>query len=258
VVVMPRKPDQRIEEAKKLFLQGVKLVEIARRLELPDGTVRRWKSTYEWDNERSGKNSERSHRRKGGQAGNRNAAGHGAPKKNKNAEKHGLFARYLPQETLEIMQAVQEDPLDILWDQIRLAHAAIIRAQRIMYVADRNDKTVEKVADQSGKIIGEKWEVQQAWDKQANFLKSQARAQGELRSMIKQYDELLHKNWNSATEEQRARVDKLKAETERLRRSGTPENEDDGVEIINDIPAEKETGADFGNNHSEVSEDIQQ
>lgn len=234
-MVMPRKPDQRIEEAKELFLQGMKLVEIAKRLELPEGTVRRWKSSYKWDSERSGKDNERS-RKKGGQAGNRNAAGHGAPKKNKNAEKHGLFSRYLPEETFDILQEVPEDPLDILWDQIRLAYAAIIRAQRIMYVNDREDKTIEKVSDQQGKIIGEKWEVQQAWDKQANFLKSQARAQGELRSMIRQYDELLHKNWELATEEQRERIAQLKANTERIRTNSGTEGEDDGVEIINDCP----------------------
>jgi len=190
------------------------------------------------------KKNERSCKKKGGQEGNRNAVGHGAPKRNKNAEKHGLFARYLPEETLEIMQAVQEDPLDILWDQILLAHAAIIRAQKIMYVTSKNDKTVEKVAGQSGKIIGEKWEVQQAWDKQASFLKSQARAQGELRSMIRQYDELLHKNWELATEEQKARIKRLEAETERIKDSGLPEGDDDGVEIINDCPTQEKAGAD--------------
>lgn len=57
---MPRKPDERIEEAKELFLEGMKLVEIAKQLDLPEGTVRRWKSTYKWDNERSDKNNERS------------------------------------------------------------------------------------------------------------------------------------------------------------------------------------------------------
>ncbi len=252
-MVMPRKPDERIAEAKELFKQGMKLVEIAKRLGLPEGTVRRWKSTHKWDNERSDKNNERSHRKKGGQAGNRNAAGHGAPKKNKNAEKHGLFSRYLPEETLDIMQAVPEDPLDILWDQIRLAHAAIIRAQRIMYVRDKEDKTIEKIEDKTGNVIGEKWEVQQAWDKQANFLKSQARAQGELRSMIKQYDELLHKNWELATEEQKARIAQLKANTARM---GPEKDEGDGVEVINDL-REKEAGEAFGNNHTEVLENIQ-
>lgn len=61
---MPRKPDERIEQAKALFQQGMKLVEIAKQLGLPEGTVRRWKSTYGWDNERSDKNSERSHKKK--------------------------------------------------------------------------------------------------------------------------------------------------------------------------------------------------
>jgi hypothetical protein len=30
----------------------------------------------------------------------------------------------------------------------------------------------------------------------------------ELRSLIKQYDEMLHKNWDLATAEQKARIDK--------------------------------------------------
>ncbi len=234
---MPRKPDERIEQAKALFQQGMKLVEIAKQLGLPEGTVRRWKSTYRWDNERSDKNSERSEKRKGGQPGNRNAVGHGAPKKNSNAEKHGLFRKYLPEEAFSIIQDMPEDPLDVVWGQIQIAYAAIIRAQQIMYVRDREDKTVEKVADQTGKIIGEKWEVQQAWDKQANFLKSQARAQGELRGLIKQYNELLHDNWKLATEEQKARVKKLEAETERIKNNGSVDGEDDGIEIINDCEA---------------------
>ncbi len=232
---MPRKPDERVQQAKELFQQGSKLVEIAKRLDLPEGTVRRWKSTYKWNDDRSDKKSERSDKNKGGQPGNRNAAGHGAPKKNSNAEKHGLFRKYLPDEAFSIIQEMPEDPLDVLWDQIQIAYVAIIRSQQIMYVADKHDKTIEKIAEQDGKVIGQKWEVQQAWDKQANFLKSQARAQGELRSMIKQYNELLHDNWELASTEQKARVKKLEAETERIRSSGA-EGEDDGVEIINDCP----------------------
>ena len=42
---MPRKPDERIIQAKELYLKGLKLVEIASQLSLPEGTVRRWKST---------------------------------------------------------------------------------------------------------------------------------------------------------------------------------------------------------------------
>lgn len=60
---MARAPDARIDQAKKSYLQGKKLTEIASQLGLPEGTVRRWKSTYKWDKgdtERSEKRSERS------------------------------------------------------------------------------------------------------------------------------------------------------------------------------------------------------
>lgn len=209
---MPRKPDGRIEQAKELYLGGMKLVEIASQLNLPEGTVRRWKSTHKWDSERSDKQSERSERKAGGQPGNKNAQGHGGtgPPGNKNAEKFGFFSKYLPEETVSIIEEMPKDPLDILWDQILIAYAAIIRAQQIMYVKDKDDKTKSKVEKKRGNISGEKWEIQYAWDKQGNFLQAQARAQSELRSLIKQYDEQIHKNWELATEEQKARVDVLK------------------------------------------------
>ena len=62
------KQNSKAEEAKKMYEAGKKLVEIAQALGVPPGTVRRWKSTYKWDgersdlkSERSGKKSERSH-----------------------------------------------------------------------------------------------------------------------------------------------------------------------------------------------------
>lgn len=69
---MARAPDPRIEKAKTMYLEGMKLVEIASQLNLPEGTVRRWKSTHKWENERSDKKSERSEKRKrGAQPGTR-------------------------------------------------------------------------------------------------------------------------------------------------------------------------------------------
>lgn len=52
---MARAPDGRIEQAKAMYLKGMKLVEIASQLSIPEGTVRRWKCTHKWDNERSDK-----------------------------------------------------------------------------------------------------------------------------------------------------------------------------------------------------------
>ena len=224
---MPRAPDERVSKAKELYKTGMKLVEIASQLNLPPGTVRRWKSTYEWDSERSEKKSERSNRKKGGQPGNKNSVGHApsVPMKNKNAETHGFFSKYLPEETFSIIQEInKKDPLDILWENIEIAYAAIVRAQRIAYVKDREDNTIIKSGYKTGNVIGEDFLVQTAIDKQSKFMQAQARAQGELRSLIKQYDEMLHKNWDLATEEQKARIMVLKAKT----------NNEDPEEIAND------------------------
>lgn len=65
---MARSPNEKAEKARELYKGGMKLVEIASQLEVPAGTVRRWKSTYHWDgeqqSERSEKKSERSESKK--------------------------------------------------------------------------------------------------------------------------------------------------------------------------------------------------
>lgn len=179
--------------AEQDYMSGMKYKDIAEKYGVTLNTVKSWKVRYGWNKKSAHTKTEKvctQKRKHGGQPGNKNAAGHGAPKRNKNAEKYGFFSKYLPEETVSIIQEMPEDPLDVLWDQIQIAYAAIIRAQQIMYVRDAEDKTVEKIERKDGNVIGEKWEVQQAWDKQANFLKAQSRAQGELRSMIKQYKEI--------------------------------------------------------------------
>ena len=231
---MARAPDSRIEQAEAMYRKGIKLVEIASQLNLPEGTVRRWKCTHKWDSERSDRNSERSVKNRGAPAGNQNAVGHGAPKQNKNAEKYGFFSKYLPEETVSIIQEMPTEPLDILWDQVQIAYAAIIRAQSIMYVRDQKDVTITKIGHKDGETVTEeRWEVQQAWDKQGNFLQAQARAQKTLEGLIKQYDELLHKNWELASEEQKARIAQLRAQTDKL--TGNNQELEDMDEIEGDI-----------------------
>lgn len=65
---MARSPNEKAEKARELYKGGMKLVEIASQLDVPAGTVRRWKSTYHWDgeqqSERSEKKSERSESKK--------------------------------------------------------------------------------------------------------------------------------------------------------------------------------------------------
>lgn len=214
---------------------NIDLVEIASQLNISPGTIRGWKSKDSWEEQLNGtlhKNTERSKRKKGGQLKNKNAVGNdgGAPEQNKNAEKYGFFSKYLPEETREIFSAIDHaDPLDLLWHQIQLAYAAIIRAQRIAYVKDQQDKTKAKIGSFDN---GDTYMIQQAWDKQNEFLKAQARAQGELRALIKQYDEMLHKDWEAASDEQRARIAQMKAQTDKL----TGNNQE--IEDLDDIEGE--------------------
>lgn len=57
---MAGKKNPLADKAYEMYKQGVKLVDIASALDVPPGTVRRWKSTHGWDSERSEKESERS------------------------------------------------------------------------------------------------------------------------------------------------------------------------------------------------------
>lgn len=163
--------------------------EIAKLLGEDEKVIAVWKSRDKWNVvQQSGESCTTNN--KGAQPGNKNASGHGAPKKNSNAEKHGLFRKYLPEETFSIIQDMPTDPLEIIWHEIQIQYAAIIRSQQIMYVRDHEDKTIEKVESKVGNIIGESWEVQQAWDKQANFLKAQSTAITSLKNLVKDYLEL--------------------------------------------------------------------
>lgn len=60
---MARAPNEKLNKALSLYQKGYKLVDIAKELDIPQGTVRRWKKTYNWDNsERSEKENDKSER----------------------------------------------------------------------------------------------------------------------------------------------------------------------------------------------------
>lgn len=233
---VPRARSPKRDEAYQIWLDSgkkKKLKDIASELGVSETQVRKWKNQDKWNSNVTNPNSNVTKRKQGAPAGNKNAVGHGAPRGNKNAEKYGFFSKYLPEETVSIIREMPKDPLDVLWDQIQIAYAAIIRAQRIMYVKDRDDVTTTKIAESSGETFSEKWEVQQSWDKQANFLQAQARAQKTLDGMINRYEDLLHKRWDLATDEQKARIEQIKAQTDKL--TGNNQEVEDMEEIEDEI-----------------------
>ncbi|MFD3445596.1 hypothetical protein ACFDTO_13450 [Microbacteriaceae bacterium 4G12] len=59
---------------------------------------------------------------------------------------HGFFSKFLPEEALEIMEAIEErSPGDLIYDQIQILYAAIIRARKIMFVRNQDDTTRELI-----------------------------------------------------------------------------------------------------------------
>ena len=213
---MGRARDPNRDKAFEIYLENngnIELVEIAERLGVSAGTVRGWKSKDKWEPKIKGtfqkKNTERSKNPRGAPKGSKNALGHGAPKGNTNALKHGLFAKYLPQEVYEIAQELSEkQPIDILWENITLTYANLLHAQRILYVQDVDDTTSVLIATTAKG--GASYEIHTSWDKQGKALAAIARAQTELRGMIKTYDELTRSPL--VTEEQRLRIENLKAQ----------------------------------------------
>lgn len=205
--------------------------EIANILETPEKTISGWKVKDKWNEKLNGvlqtkiRSTPKEKKKRGAPKGSKNAlgnkGGHGGPVGNKKAEKYGFFSKYLPEDTLEIIEAIDEkDPLDIIWENIQIQYAAILRAQNIMHVKNKDEmiKEVKKKKEtysDNGESNEIEYEFQFAWDRQATFLNAQSRAMAELRSLIKQYDEMLHVNWDLATEEQKLRINKLKADIDK-------------------------------------------
>ncbi|AST93015.1 hypothetical protein BC6307_18000 [Sutcliffiella cohnii] len=210
------------------------LKDIAAELGVKDSQIRKWKNQDKWDEQLKGNvTNVKSNvtNKRGAPKGNKNAVGHGAPKGNSNAETHGFFSKFLPEETLEIMEQMNErSAADLIWDQIQIQYAAIIRAQKVMFVTAKDEMITQlkkakyeyypRSKEEGGGVeqatTEEEYEFQFAWDRQATFLNAQSRAMSELRSLIKQFDEMAHLDDERRLklEGMKLGIEKTKADTE--------------------------------------------
>lgn len=224
---------KKYELAKDDYEKGLKYREIAEKYGVSISTVKSWKSRY-WSREK---------------VATKNATipnNKGAPEDNKNAVTHGLFANWLPSETLEIMNEVATSkPEDILWNNIMIQYTAIIRAQKIMYV-DYEGSLSKEVSKWSSSDSGssEEYAIQYAWDKQANFMNAQSRAMSTLSSLIRQFVSIAdeHDERRKKLEYMDVQVNLAKAQLKQLD-DGYDSSEEQTV-IIDDIPlVESEAGS---------------
>ncbi|PAE61146.1 phage terminase small subunit [Bacillus subtilis] len=219
-------------QAQKDYVKGMKYKDLAEKYGVSVNTIKSWKQRHGWERKKGAPTEKSVHTKKAGAPpGNKNALGNngGAPQRNQNAVTHGFFSKFLPEETLEIMEEIQErSPADMIWDQIQIQYAAIIRAQRIMFVQDKDDlaKELKKAKyvyqpqeDEDGNeyfeksIAEEEFEIQFAWDRHATFLNAQSRAMGELRGLIKQFDQLAHE-----ADERRLKLEQMRLNIEKAKK----------------------------------------
>lgn len=208
------------DKAKEIWLKskGAKpLVEIATELNKSSSTIRKWKSLDSWEDELKG--SAPLNKRSAPLKNNQNAVENkgGAPPKNQNAMSHGLFSKWLPDETKELLNAMQEqEASDMIWTSIEIQYAAIIRSQKIMYVG-YNDSHLDESSGwpSSSEGSSETKKVAYAYEQQASFLQAQSRAMGTLSSLIKQFVAIADEQDERKIklELMQAQVMKLKSET---------------------------------------------
>lgn len=211
--------DEKIKKkVQNLYEKGVSFKEISAQYKVPAKTVKRWADKYKWFSEKCPEKMSKTKRKV-----DKICIG---KLQNTNAVKHGLFSKYLPAETLELVGSIEAmSPLDILWENICLKYAAIIRSQKIMYVKDDKDVTKRITMDGAEATV---YQYKEAYEKQASFLIAQSRAMGTLMSLIKQYEEMC--NSELAKEEQKLRIEKLKTEITKA-----TDEEPVKVEIIDNI-----------------------
>lgn len=172
-------------EAEKLYNDGMKLVDIAKKIGVPSSTVRRWKSTQKWDTDKGGQikknKSERSdksktnvQKTKGAPKGNKNAVGHSSstPKRNKNAETHGAYSKIywdsLDNQEIDLIDNMNDNEEQHLIMQLQMFS---VRERRLMKniakyreIEENNHglsvesvskaKKIEDITDIEGKSVG--------------------------------------------------------------------------------------------------------
>jgi uncharacterized protein YjcR len=196
-------------EIYKKFNGKITSKELAKLLDEKENNIRGWRVEDKWKKRLN---------KIGAPYGNKNAVGNkgGAPKGNVNSFKYGNYTKRIPFSVKTIMEELNiDDPIERLWRNICLQDARIINMQNTMHVENKEDITKELKKVSSGdKMETQEYEIQFAWDKEANLMNTQSKAMNTLAKLIKQYVEMVNTNWDLATEEQKLRIQRLRKQVD--------------------------------------------
>lgn len=200
----------------KEYKGNIKLSEIAEMLLEKPSNIRSWKRIDEWDSKLPKVGAPKGNKNAKGNKGNQKAQG--APRGNVNAVKHGGYMsneRYiekmqniLPKSLINTMKTLDnESTLDKLWRNIIMLDAKIANAYKIIEVKNSKDHDIEIKKHDEDFI---EHEILFAIEKEVKADTAIAKMKDSLSKMLKLYEEILNKDWDLATEEQKVRIKKMK------------------------------------------------
>jgi len=211
----------------------ITLIELAEKHGVKEGTLKSRKSREGWKKVATKKDASKTKKMQPSKKdatsnASRKRSGNPNPKnqftsRNNPKLDHGLFAKYLPDETQEIIEAMNaKSAADLMWDQITIQYAAILRAQKIMHVDSKDEmiKELKREKMQGGKNPSQEveYEFQFAWERQAQLLTAQSRAITELRTSINHFIKLADEadERRLKLEQMQLSIDKTKVEIDKL------------------------------------------
>lgn len=245
---MPRGRSPNRDKAYEIYRQrGGKITnrEIANLLDEDEKVIAVWKSRDKWNVVQQSK--ERcTTKKKGGQPGNQNAAGHGGtgPPGNKNAVTTGEFETLLfdcldPEEK-QLAAAVQLDKEQLLLQEIQLL---TVRERRMLKRIEAIRESVDYLDD--GQSVGDMTLVSLKTgiekDKETH-LKEYHGKLGQIQAIEDALTRVQAQKQRAIESLHRFGFDDARMELEMMKLGGRDSDMDDGVEVVNDAP--KEAGTD--------------
>ncbi len=128
-----------------------------------------------------------------------------------NFDMHSL----LPKETADIISHfTSASPVDILWQNIMLQYAAIIRAQKLMNIESEKILRLEKRTAEGMDSCITEWENHTPWERYRIFMDSQSKAMNSLALMLKRLEDL--KKQGLVSEQLSSKILLMKAQHQKL------------------------------------------
>jgi uncharacterized protein YjcR len=231
-VARTRSPNPSREEAFKIYEEHKGKItnrEIAKILNESSSNIASWKKRDKWDEQVINKG--------------------GAPKGNLNNFKHGIYCdetKRLPEQFIKKyfptgLKNAYEDTTNLAINEMdKLKHSIdflwnmILVTPKITNVKNKNDMTKELKREKNSwgdKSSSEEkeYEIQFAWDKQNNNLDTYSKALERLGNLIEKYEKLIHANWDLVAEEEKLRIEKLKADIAKVQNTS---DDDKPIEIL--------------------------